>query len=381
MALNADTLSKLYQAFRPHAPIEETDAFQGRVTERLRVEEALVAPGLHVIIYGERGAGKTSLANVATSATPRVRVFCQKTDSFSALCKDILEQFNTDFNAKLVFDASTNTIRTEGKIFKQDSLTGNDLRSLLPKDKPLCIVLDELDRVQSHETVAEIAELCKNLSTYHQNVSLVMVGVAETADGLLKGHASNVRNLKQVHLGRMSTEELSSIIEHGEDILSIKFDSSVKERILDICDHFPYYLHLIAVNAAKATFERGTTTVSREDYLEGLRKAAQDCDESLRDVYQTAILSVKGSEIYRRVIWAMADIPTSVATVSTISERVNGLALIEGGEEVTVQTVGQAIKRLIDTTKKNILITKDSGFYGFTNPLMRGYIRLEREQI
>ncbi|WP_437841772.1 nSTAND1 domain-containing NTPase [Sorangium sp. So ce1153] len=379
MSLSADIDRRLGLAFRPHAPIEDRDAFQGRVVERERVEAAIASPGLHVIIYGERGAGKTSLANVSVSGNKSVRLFCEKRASFSDLCASIVLEYVKLQPPQLIFDATSNSIRVVNQVFRLDALNGNSLRSILPTGEDICIVLDEVDRLASPETLGQLAELCKNLSTYQTNVTIIMVGVADTADELLRGHASNVRNLKQVHLGRMTADELKSILRHGEAILSLAFNREVETRIIEACDLFPYYLHLLAMNSAKSALRRGSSEVTLQDYLSGVESAASDCDETLRSVYETAVLSVKQSEIYRLTVWAMAEMGTS-ATVGPIAERVNALARKEGRKTVTVQSIGQAIRRLCEPERKEILTSRDPSFYGFSNPLMRGYVRLIRER-
>lgn len=378
MPLTDEQTRNLQAAFRPHAPIEESDAFQGRTQELARVSDAVSSPGLHVVIYGERGAGKTSLANVATASHRRVRLFCQKTSTFNLLMRDILVEYGRAHEQRIVFDTQHRTVRLENRILATDSLSGNDLRSFLPERDPLCIVLDELDRVEDVDVAAQIAELCKNLSTYQTNVTMVLIGVAETADLLLKGHASNIRNLRQVSLERMSTQELKAILRHGENVLRIRFETNTERRILSISDQYPYYLHLIAKNSAHSALNRGSVEVTAQDLNTGIKLAAQDCQESLRDAYDTAILSVKSSPIYRQIVWALASV-NNVATVSAIADAVNKIAAREHRRSVSTQSVGQALKRLISPEKKEIISTKTQGFYGFTNPLMRGYVRLVRE--
>src|SRR3990172_1785987 len=54
------------QAFRPYAPIELPDFFAGRLEQIERLNSEIGAPGRHVAIYGERGVGKTSLAQLAS---------------------------------------------------------------------------------------------------------------------------------------------------------------------------------------------------------------------------------------------------------------------------------------------------------------------------
>jgi ATP-dependent Clp protease ATP-binding subunit ClpA len=46
------------------APIDEEDLFAGRSHEVRRILEAVFARSKHVVLFGERGVGKTSLSNV-----------------------------------------------------------------------------------------------------------------------------------------------------------------------------------------------------------------------------------------------------------------------------------------------------------------------------
>jgi len=52
------------KAFQPRAPITTKELFAGRWDQITTLADAVSQPGLHVVIYGERGVGKTSLANV-----------------------------------------------------------------------------------------------------------------------------------------------------------------------------------------------------------------------------------------------------------------------------------------------------------------------------
>ena len=52
------------RAFSPSAPVRERDVFAGRREQIHQVVDAINQDGQSVLIYGERGVGKTSLANV-----------------------------------------------------------------------------------------------------------------------------------------------------------------------------------------------------------------------------------------------------------------------------------------------------------------------------
>src|SRR5580692_6398479 len=56
--------AKLSGAFTPSAPVNRLDLFSGRKAQLDRVTDVIFQRGQHAVIYGERGVGKTSLANV-----------------------------------------------------------------------------------------------------------------------------------------------------------------------------------------------------------------------------------------------------------------------------------------------------------------------------
>src|SRR6266540_7408359 len=56
--------AEIGKVFNPAAPVEEKALFAGRIEQVNNVVDAISQRGQHAIIYGERGVGKTSLANV-----------------------------------------------------------------------------------------------------------------------------------------------------------------------------------------------------------------------------------------------------------------------------------------------------------------------------
>ena len=54
----------LGQHFKPATPIDNVSLFCGRVRQRQTVVDAINQSGQHVVLYGERGVGKTSLAKM-----------------------------------------------------------------------------------------------------------------------------------------------------------------------------------------------------------------------------------------------------------------------------------------------------------------------------
>lgn len=378
MVLSREKLNQLQSAFRPHAPIEEAGFFCGRDIERERVQEALSNPGLQVVIYGERGCGKTSLANVSTEGYKRIKIFCEEDVCFHRLLKDVALELQNNDPERIVYDAREDTIKVEGITLPIGELTGNSLLSLLPRKEPFCIIFDELDRIQDRSVITALAELLKNVATNRSLITFIMVGVADTASALLDDHASNYRNIREVQLGRMEDPELKEILLCGEKLLGITFSDEVSDEILNLCDGMPYYLHLLAKNAAKAALEINAPTVEIDDLNRGSMEAASDADQELRTTYEFAIISQKGTHIYKRIIWAMANLSTKWNSLADITAETNKIALDENDKPVTPQGIGSALRRLASYEKGKIIYQPSLGVYSFTNPLMKGFIRLVR---
>lgn len=378
MPMTPEQRTLLGNAFRPHAPIEDPGSFVGRQEELQRVRHAIHAAGLHVVLYGERGCGKTSLANVATTGTQRIQVFCEETASFETLLRDTALKYQALYPQTVTFDAVNDAIITGGVTLPASRLTGNLFLQLLAKGEPLCIVYDELDRVQDKSLILSLAELAKNAATNHSYVTLVMVGANDTADGLLAGHLSNFRNLRQVSLTRMNITELNGILSRGEAVLSITFNPNVKHEMVQMSDRMPFYLHLLATSAAEFALERDSTVVEAEDLRAATLATARDVDHSLGEMYEFAALSERGSSVYRRLIWAMASMDGSVCNVGAINERANAIARDEGADEVSPQALGAGLKRLTTAGKNEIVVQVTAGNYKFRHPLMKGFVRLVR---
>ena len=93
---------QLQTVFTPGAPVSERELLAGRIDEISKVIGAVSQVGRHVLIYGERGVGKTSLAgliheiwvdvakNVDSLIAPRVN--CDTSDDYQSLWLKIADE-------------------------------------------------------------------------------------------------------------------------------------------------------------------------------------------------------------------------------------------------------------------------------------------------
>jgi Cdc6-like AAA superfamily ATPase len=88
------------QTFTPGSPINRKDLFSGRQDQIARIAEAVPQPGRHPIVYGQRGVGKTSLANIVLDTIRGVvatRVSCDGSDNFKSIWNRVLSNSSVDF--------------------------------------------------------------------------------------------------------------------------------------------------------------------------------------------------------------------------------------------------------------------------------------------
>src|SRR5262245_53686708 len=112
------------RVFTPNAPIDERSLFAGRELQVNKVVDAIKQKGQHAILFGERGVGKTSLANVLSSffalagtSVLALRVNCDATDTFESVWRKVLAQIQLSksvgkpgFNAtpdKVAYDSTS----------------------------------------------------------------------------------------------------------------------------------------------------------------------------------------------------------------------------------------------------------------------------------
>src|SRR5262249_44508991 len=91
---------ELGKVFSPAAPIDEKELFAGRTQQVSTVTDAIIQRGQHVIIFGERGVGKTSLGSVLSDflqqavkqniLTPHVN--CDVKDDYNTVWKKVFSQ-------------------------------------------------------------------------------------------------------------------------------------------------------------------------------------------------------------------------------------------------------------------------------------------------
>ncbi len=123
--------------------MSDRDLFIGRIEEIRRLVDAINQRGQHAAIFGNRGVGKTSLANIISSKltanVPIVapHVTCNTTDDFRSLWRAVLSNIDliekkrqAGFQKLPLFEETRSAADVIG-----DKVTPDDLRRLFCVDR------------------------------------------------------------------------------------------------------------------------------------------------------------------------------------------------------------------------------------------------------
>ena len=376
--------AKLGRAFTPHAPVSNINLFRGRIEQVRAVVDAVRTTGLHAVLYGERGVGKTSLATLISDfigeAIPVSRVNCTAGDTFDSLARRAIQGLGLNLPvhaAGFTAEPGAKPLDVDHFLPPSSPAKPDAVAALLSQFPPLTVLIfDEFDRVGVGQTPA-FADLIKSLSDRRASATILLVGVAQDVGSLIQSHASIERCLRQILLPRMSDQELEAIISGGLKAAGFTLaNGRPRRRVLAVSRGFPHFTHLLMLSAGRAALDSGTTAISDAAVLEGLKQAVAGAEASLRDAYHVATVGTKKNNLWREVVAACATADSDDRGSFSSRALTDSMAKIVA-RPVQQQTVAFHLGRLCEPDRGPMLerFGKERRYrYRFVNPLLAPFI-------
>jgi Cdc6-like AAA superfamily ATPase len=312
-------------AFQPRTPITTKALFAGRWNQMTTLADAVSQPGLHVVIYGERGVGKTSLANVVkplisvlldgqqqADQQPSqdrlvVKANANSGDTFSTIWEKLLGDFTWQDATPVVglLPNKPGMVSVYDAFGLNPPLTVDQVRRVISRIPRALFIIDEFDRA-AQTAGAEFTDLMKALSDFGSDCTVILVGVSDTVDRLVADHASINRALVQILLPRMEVGELREILTKAEDALAVKFTFEASNLIVNISQGLPHYTHLLGLHAVRSAANRVSRTVIQDDVFSALKEAVKQAQQTVTEKYLKATHSAHKEALYRHVLLACA---------------------------------------------------------------------------
>lgn len=372
--------------FTPTTPVDESSLFSGRQQQLGRVVEAVAQKGQHVVIYGERGVGKTSLSNVLgqllsgqSSVVIAPRATADSGDTFSSLWRKVFAEITITnnkqtigFTAEKLFSQQTLSDQIQGEI------TPDTVRRVLAQvgtQSLLIPIIDEFDRLDISVTTA-IADTVKMLSDHAVPATIVLVGVADSVDQLIKEHASVERALVQVPMPRMSGQEIRGIIVNGLARLGMTATEDALEHVVLLSQGLPHYTHLLGLNGTLNAIEGDSTEVTAQHIEKAVIKSVESTQSSIRSAYSKATSSNRAENLYGHVLLACAMTePNELGFFAPGAVREPMSILM--GKQYDIPSFARHLYDFTEEEKGPILErigTERKYRYRFKNPLIQPYV-------
>jgi hypothetical protein len=391
----------LPQLLTPTTPIRSAEFLRGRDKILEDIRRAFIQPGRHVFIHGDRGVGKTSLAQTAASehqspdANP-ILLGCDNSSTFYGIAKNLAQKLvRTDptvskvsrsgrvgLGWKGILSAEAMQLVERGSI--PDSHSVDEVISVVGflsgqhSSKPV-IVIDEFERVKDPAQRMLFADFIKQVGDQSLPIKLIFCGIGSALSDLLDAHHSCYRYLAAVPLERLGYQPRLEIILNAMSALGLSVEKTSAFRIAMISDGFPHYVHLITEKLLWEVFQDENPIVETtiRHYSSAVRAAVIDIEPHLKAMYEKASLKYKSD--YESVLWAVADHHNLKRRSSDIYDSYVRIMRSKNEEPLPRDTFNQRMNSLKRPTHASILTANRQGWYEFSEAVVRGYVRLRAE--
>jgi hypothetical protein len=351
--------------------------YTGRAAEVRVMMHAVHDPAKHILMYGERGLGKTSLANIfwRHSNTLRQPLFAARVqvhpfDNFSSLWSRVLEELQAATPEPYKKELASKFEHVSPDIVRREF-------GKIPPHVGAIMIVDEFDLLRDTDARELTANLLKSLHDYGSNVTVVLIGVAENVDELLINHRSLRRVLSFVKLDRMSAVDLENILDSRLESTPLTLSNDTRSEIVILSCGLPYYVQILGKFATQHAIQHQRVRVQLEDVSAAIDNFLVESGESFADDYRRATDSRQAGNSFHEVILASALAASDASGAFQFSEVVKTLDLIASGKRQYPARIQQYLAQFASDRRGNILTrsgVKSDYRYRFSDALMQPFI-------
>jgi len=379
-------MARCGRVFSPSAPINKHELFAGRLGETQRIISAINTRGRHCVMYGERGVGKTSLANILKElfadieGMKFIKTNCVETDDFESIWRRALSEIHV-LSDTFPIDGETTPMETTLDQLIVDGRCGpGEVFQLLQRnsnyDLELVVIFDEFDRLEEPER-ALFADTIKALSDDSVCTTLILVGVARDVVDLIVEHASIDRCIDQVLMPLMTDDELGEILSKATKALEMTIRQDAKELIVTLSQGLPHYTHLLGQESTLKAIANGRAIVTIDDVNEGTKEAISKSQQTVRNDYHKAIAAQRKGTLFPQVLLACALAEIDELGYFSSSDVREPLRKITG-EDYDIPNYSQHLDKFSSDDDRGPVLEKRGGTrkfrFKFKNPLLRPFI-------
>ncbi|MFJ2355622.1 ATP-binding protein [Frigoribacterium sp. NPDC087798] len=391
----------LEEVFTPGQPADK--GFVRRPAEETLLANLLQERGTQILVWGESGAGKTSLARkvLEESGQPFITTRCETTTSYEQILSSGFERIKamrkvgtskqdnrtvgggTELGGTLS-PASVNA-HTEWEVGQTDDyatvvaaqITSESL-ALRLGEKGFVWLIEDFHKV-APEVRLRLADAMKVFSDESPNfpkLRMVVLGVAETATQILRAPSNMTGRLADLRLPPLTDDELGGILDTGNRLLNVDF-APVRERLIHHSVGIASVTHALARECCIAVGVRKTSpkTVAITPAALEIAKSAYTATRGgdFKDDFDVA-MEVKVTRTYANhaiILRALASLPERGATHAQIQAEI-----LKTHAKYPPGNLTKYLRELQTEDRKALVRRTSEGVFRFDRPLQHAYAKL-----
>ena len=388
----------LGEVFTPGQPADK--GFVSRPVEEQDLKNLLDERGTQILVWGESGAGKSSLVSNVLKNEKQLSVTtrCESTTTYEQILASAFDRMNAmvrtghstqdtrqlgggaEFGGPLS-PASVHTEASWEAGQTQDfervvpaQLTSEALATRLGS-KGLVWVIEDFHKV-SPETRTRLADAMKVFSDESLNyprLRMIVLGVAETAGQILRAPSNMAGRLADIPIPPLGDDDLGQLLDKGKDLLNVDF-GAVRNRIIKHSVGVASITHALARECCTALGVLETSNTLMYVTAEALENAktaySRTRGGTMREDFDAAleITQTRKYHNYAIILRAIASLPERGATHAQILAKIReNLPDYPAGNLTTYL-------RKLQTDERRALIRKTSeGLFRYDRPLQHAY--------
>jgi hypothetical protein len=383
----AGEITKLYRdVFTPTRPKRSYKEFTGRNHLIQSIVQAVEEERAHVVLCGDKGLGKTSLANVVAEFADEAGYLVARVTSTADLTFERFVHAILDQLSDRITDAPAGDILKEelGATHLADLLNGGtfDVPAALKALERLTghqvlVLIDDYDRVQHDGFKVKMTELMRALSDHGAWLSLIILGRGKNPGELLLDDFESVAGIVGMKLSPLEDGESEEAVKRGGLRLGIQFNGDVTESLVRLSQGIPSVLQWLCLLTIRRALRRYSDEVEMEDLTEIVEEAAGKIDSTL-SAQLDRICCGSSTAWISDILFLAAQTPNQGDGVFSTLDM-SDLSHSAVGKQLSELSLHWALTRLCAVERDTVLeklSTTDGTRYRFVNPTMRAIVML-----
>lgn len=392
---------RVAEVFTPSVPAGR--GFVGREVEMKDLRtKGLRVPGTQIVVWGESGAGKSSLINKALldEGLTAVKTSCTPDSTYSEILASAFagtgafyvaeSTEGTEGSVALASTFGSELIGAKVEVTGTASVASGVTRQPItaPQLSPqrlvaelgardLSWVIEDFHKVAETERtkLAHALKVFADEGARYESTRVIVLGVSESVDELVAGATNVGSRLVDIQVPPLGHDELGKILDVGGRLLNLDF-STIRSELLDTAVGTASITHALALaccDEREVTRTVDETTVfSKKDFVAAAQGYVRTRSGTVRARFRSA-LKVHRKRTYDNteiILRALTQLPESGGTVGEI------LAIIRREHKDYPSSNATHYLRELQEERRGALIRKTaSGEFRFDEPLQHAYAK------